>query len=453
MNVSSMAKEKLIEELVKTYGKNLIAIYSFKREISRFNTILKDKEGLVLIFDDKVKNRELRKIDSIYDKIQDQFGWPDGVKIAHSFSRGYLIKETDLWKINLSEPKYLLPEDMINLINTKKLLYGEDVIEQNPLPYEKEKLLSFHLGLTREEAKKIAQKYDNFLPLVDPSICWARHKFTIKHKVTKIIEKEFNRLLKGKKPKKFIHIYGRYGGSGKTQIIYSLIKECKKRKLPFIYRTEFWKDEEGKYVDKEVEANKAENVSKWIANKLKLNKTIIFLDEVDIDLKLLDTLLAQQSKSELNYFIVSGAKELPEFLNDSFNIFDISTKYQLSKKDYRKILNKLIELSKIPDKIFPNESRKIIVNHTRFWNHLSFRRSPAAVILATSLSLCEAIKKYEKTNKEILVHPQIARKWSIFATSPLFQQYDETHDVHAEFFIYDGEKYKDIDPFYNHPLP
>ena len=62
MNVSSMAKEKLIEELVKTYGKNLIAIYSFKREISRFNTILKDKEGLVLIFNNKVKAKKLKTL-------------------------------------------------------------------------------------------------------------------------------------------------------------------------------------------------------------------------------------------------------------------------------------------------------------------------------------------------------------------------------------------------------
>ncbi|UJG41644.1 MAG: hypothetical protein K9W45_04055 [Candidatus Heimdallarchaeum aukensis] len=454
MNEENLAKTKLVDELVRTYNNNLTAIYSFKREISRFNTILKDREGLVLIFNDKVKEKKLRKIDYIYDKIQDQFGWPDGVKIANSFSRGYIIKESDLWKINLFNPRFLLPEDMINLNKTKELLYGEDIIEKKPLPYDEEKLLSFHLGLTREEAKNIAKKYNNFLPLVDPSICWARHKFTIKHKITRKIEREFNKLLKGKKPKKYVHIYGRYGGSGKTQIVYSLIKECKRKNLPFIYRTEFWKDEEGNYVDEEeIEANKAENVSKWVAEKMKFDKTVIFIDEVDIDLKLLDKLLEQQSKFELNYYVISAAKELPEFLDARFTVFDISTKYQFSKKNYRELLNKLIDLSKISKDIYPDKSRKTIVKNTKFWNHSSFRRSPTAITLAASLSLCEAIKRYEETNKIIFVHPEIAKKWSILATSPLFQQYDEIHDVHSEFFIYDGEKYTEVDPFYNHHLP
>ena len=111
----------------------------------------------------------------------------------------------------------------------------------------------------------------------------------------------------GIKPEKHAHIYGRIGGSGKTQISYSLMKRCKELSIPFIYRTEFWKGDNGKYIEEDFNPeNSAENVAQWILTQLPNHHCVILLDEVDIDLKQLQKLLkSKYSNKKVKIFIIS----------------------------------------------------------------------------------------------------------------------------------------------------
>ncbi|MBY9000602.1 MAG: hypothetical protein KGD64_06795, partial [Candidatus Heimdallarchaeota archaeon] len=57
-----------------------VAVYSFKRHISRYDKWLKDKAGLVIIIDEMDNfQRNFMLIDLIYDSIQDEFGWEGGL--------------------------------------------------------------------------------------------------------------------------------------------------------------------------------------------------------------------------------------------------------------------------------------------------------------------------------------------------------------------------------------
>ncbi|MHA1464521.1 MAG: hypothetical protein ACTSQ2_05460, partial [Candidatus Heimdallarchaeaceae archaeon] len=76
-----------------------------------------------------------------------------------------------------------------------------------------------------------------------------------------------------------------------------------------------------------------------------------------------------------------------------------------------------------------------------------------AVILAASLSFIEAIKRAESSNLPIIVTKELVEKWSLLSTSPWYQKYGDVHDVHAEYLIFDGENYTEIDQHYKHPLP
>ncbi|MHA1304244.1 MAG: hypothetical protein ACTSPI_11140 [Candidatus Heimdallarchaeaceae archaeon] len=262
---------------------------------------------------------------------------------------------------------------------------------------------------------------------------------------------------KGVKPEKNFHIYGRSGGSGKTQIIYSLIKKCKELNLPFIYRTEFWKGPSGQYIDEDYNpANHPTKVAEWVLKKLGAQEKlgVIFLDEVDIDLDAFrENLKERFGKTNLSFLIVSAAKELPDFLDESFVIFDIINGIPFTENQYAELLDELLERSNINEQIFPKESKDIIIKDTKLWNHVVTKKTPTAVILAASLSLIESIKLAEVSKKPIKVMQEIARKWAILSTSPWFQKYAKVHDVHAEFLIFDGIKYVEIDPHYRYSIP
>ena len=244
-------------------------------------------------------------------------------------------------------------------------------------------------------------------------------------------------------------------GSGKTQIIYSLIKKCKELKIPFIYRTEFWKDSEGKYLEIEHNIeNDPEKVSEWIVDLSPSAHFVLFLDEVDVDVDLLKSKLHEKYPDfDTQIFIVSAAKEISEFVDESFDVFDIVKEYPFSETQYRELIEHLIKESSLDKIVFPDEIIDIIVKKTKLWNLSSARKTPTAVILTTTLSLLESLKIVEENNVPLTVIPETAEKWALLGTSPLYQKHGDLHDVHAEYFIYDGEKYVDVDKHYHHSLP
>ncbi|MHA1202537.1 MAG: hypothetical protein ACTSQ4_08450 [Candidatus Heimdallarchaeaceae archaeon] len=455
MKFREEALQSFIEKLLLV-APDTIAIYSFVRVISQFDKLLKDKNGLVIILeggDFSAQNFIL--IDLIYDSIQDEFGWDGGLELATSFSRNYVRTEANLWHINVQNPQCLLPEDQLNLRETGVLIYGKDIIEEISFPHNKEDILKICIGLTKKEAKDISNRHKKYEPLVNPECCWQRHNFTINHSIVDILRVEFEKVVNGMQPEKFAHIYGRYGGSGKTQIIYSLMKLCKELKLPFIYRSEFWKDEKGLY--KEIETNPEnvkEEVANWLIKNISTPRVVIFLDEIDVELSLFEKEMEKKfSKTICSYLIISGGKDIPSFTKNRFELFDISKEYPFSGDQYYELIKNLLHQSNIKEGLFPRKLIKTLVEKTKLWNLYIYRRTPTSVILAASLSFIEAIKIAEIRKQPITVTRELVEKWSLLSTSPWYQKYEDIHDVHAEYLIFNGKDYTEIDPHYKHPLP
>ncbi|MCE7743324.1 MAG: hypothetical protein GOP50_12810 [Candidatus Heimdallarchaeota archaeon] len=447
--------KSFIEKLLLIFPE-IIAVYEFDKEITLFDKILEKREGLVIIISESDYSLEnLLLIDLIYDKLQDEFGWEEGVRLANSFSRSYIRTKTNLWHINIRNNHCLLPEDQINLKNTRTLLYGSDVIPTIPFPHNETEILKINIGFTREDALDIFSNYKQYSPLVNPDSCWMRHDFVVDHSLVQILDQTLTQMKEGIQPEKNAHIYGRYGGSGKTQICYSLMKRCKDLSLPFIYRTEFWKGDDGKYIDVEFNPeNSAESVTEWVVEKSPGENLVLFVDEIDIDIHVLKQKMeSKYPKKEINLFIISGGKDISSFVDESFDVYDISKEFPFNESHLKELVTKLLEKSNINEEIFPAEIVNYIVAKTRLWNFSSIRTTPTAVILACSLSLAESIKIAMENEKKISISKEIAEKWSLLGTSPWYQKYNELHDVHAEYLVYNGEEYVDVDRHYLHPLP
>ncbi len=455
MKFREEALQSFIEKLLLV-APDTISVYSFTRDISQFDNLLKNKNGLVIILEGRdFSAQNFILIDLIYDSIQDEFGWDGGLELATSFSRNYVRTKENLWHINVQNPQCLLPEDQLNLRETGVLVYGKDILEEISFPHDKEEILEISIGLTRKEAKDIANRHKKYQPLINPECCWQRHSFTINHSVVGILRGEFEKVVNGIQPEKFAHIYGRYGGSGKTQIIYSLMKLCKELKLPFVYRSEFWKDKNGLYKDIETNPeNVSEEVADWLIKNISTPKVVIFLDEVDVELSLLEKKMEEKfTEARISYLIISGGKDIPSFTKNRFDLFDISKEYPFSSDQYYELIENLLHLSNIDEGLFSRNLLKILVEKTRLWNlHIS-RRTPTSVILAASLSFIEAIKIAELKKQPITVTRELIEKWSLLSTSPWYQKYGDIHDVHAEYLVFDGKDYTEIDQHYKHPLP
>jgi hypothetical protein len=455
MKFREEALQSFIEKLLLV-APDTISVYSFTRDISQFDNLLKDKNGLVIILEGRdFSAQNFILIDLIYDSIQDEFGWEGGLELATSFSRNYVRTKANLWHINVQNPQCLLPEDQLNLRETGVLVYGKDIIEDMSFPHNKDEILKISIGLTRKEAKDIANRHKKYQPLIDPECCWQRYNFTINHSIVGILRGEFEKVVDGIQPEKFAHIYGRYGGSGKTQIIYSLMKLCKELKLPFIYRSEFWKDKNGLY--KEIETNPenvGEEVADWLIKNISTPKVVIFLDEVDVELSLLEKKMEEKfTEARISFLIISGGKDIPSFTKKRFDLFDISKEYPFSGDQYYELIENLLHLSNIDEGLFPRNLIKTLVEKTRLWNLHIARRTPTSVILSASLSFIEAIKIAELRKQPITVTRELVEKWSLLSTSPWYQKYGDIHDVHAEYLVFDGKDYTEIDQHYKHPLP
>ncbi len=455
MNDRSKVLETFISKLL-TVVPRTICVYEFTKEITQFDKWLKNKKGLVVVIDDDDHSLEnLLLIDLIYDTIQDEFGWREGTAFASAFSRGYIRTRNNLWHINIQNSHCLLPEDMINLKKTRQLLHGEDIISRIGFPHQEEEILRISPGLTRKEATEIAKKHPQYKPLVEPECCLARHDFVIKHSIVNLLEDNLVMFKNYIKPERNAHLYGRYWGSGKTQIIYSLIKKCKELEIPFLYRTEFWKGEDGKYIDIEHNPdNDSDKVSEWAALHAPSPQFVLFLDEVDIDINLLNENLKVKYKDyDPLFYIISGAKEISYFVDDDFDVYDIVKEYPFNETQYRELVEKLMDKSNLDKTVFAEEVIDIIVKKTRLWNHSSIRKTPTAVILTATLALIESIKKCDDLGQQHVILPEIAEKWALLGTSPWYQLHGELHDVHAEYLIFDGQKYTEKDEHYDYPLP
>ena len=454
---------KFREEVLQSFIEKLLlvapdtlAVYSFTRKISQFDKWLKDKNGLVIILEGRdFSVQNFIMIDLIYDSIQDEFGWDGGLELATSFSRNYVRTNTNLWHINIQNPQCLLPEDQLNLRETGVLVHGKDILEEISFPHNQEEILKIGIGLTRKEAKDIANKHKKYEPLVNPECCWQRHNFTINHSIVDILRGEFEKVAIGIQPEKFAHIYGRYGGSGKTQIIYSLMKLCKELNLPFIYRSEFWKDENGLY--KEIETNpenEPDEVANWLIKNISAPRVVIFLDEINLELSLFEKKIDKKfAEVKCTYLIISGGKDIPSFIKSKFDLFDISKEYPFSGNQFYELIKNLLHLSNIDENLFPRELIKTLIEKTKLWNSPISRKTPTSVILAASLSFIEAIKIAELRKQPIKVTRELVEKWSLLSTSPWYQKYSDIHDVHAEYIVFDGKDYTKIDKYYKHPLP
>ena len=454
---------KFREEVLQVFIEKLllvapdtIAVYSFSRKISQFDKWLKDKGGLVIILyerDFSVQNFIL--IDLIYDSIQDEFGWDGGLELATSFSRNYVRTKTNLWHINVQNPQCLLPEDQLNLRKTGALVYGKDILKEISFPHNKEEILKIGIGLTRKEANDIANRHKKYEPLVNPECCWQRHSFTVNHSIVDILRGEFEKVVDSIQPEKFAHIYGRYGGSGKTQIIYSLMKLCKELKLPFIYRSEFWKDENGFYKKSvSIPENVSDEVANWLIKSISTPRVVIFLDEIDVELSLFEKKMDRKfAEAKFTYLIISSGKDIPSFVKSKFDLFDIIKEYPFSGNQYYELIENLLRQSKIDENLFPRKLIRTLIEKTKLWNSPITRRTPTSVILAASLSFIEAIKIAELRKQPINVTRELVEKWSLLSTSPWYQKYGDIHDVHAEYLVFDGKNYTEIDPHYRYPLP
>ncbi|MHA1198274.1 MAG: hypothetical protein ACTSQF_02885 [Candidatus Heimdallarchaeaceae archaeon] len=447
--------KSFIEKLLLIFPE-LIAVYEFDKEISLFDKILEKRKGLVIILSESDYSLEnLLLIDLIYDRQQDEFGWEEGVRLANSFSRSYIRTKNNLWHINIRNNHCLLPEDQINLKNTRRLIYGSDVIPTIPFLHNEEEILRINIGFTREDALDIFNKYYQYSPLVNPDSCWMRHDFVVNHSLVQILDQTLTQMKEGIQPEKNVHIYGRYGGSGKTQICYSLMKKCKDLSLPFIYRTEFWKGEDGKYLEVEYNPkNSAESVAEWIVENSPSNQFVLFVDEIDVDIQILkQKMISKYPTRRIYIFIISGGKEISSFVDESFDVYDIVKEFPFNESQLKELVTKLLEKSNVNEEIFPESIVNRIVSKTKLWNFSSIRTTPTAVILACSLSLAESIKVAIENEEKISVRKEIADKWSLLGTSPWYQKYNELHDVHAEYLIFDGKRYVDVDKHYHHPLP
>ena len=454
MSIKAEIVQAFIDKLLMIIHKP-VAIYTFTRKISNFDKWLKDKEGLVIILDKSDFTHEnFIFIDLIYDKIQDEFGWQGGVQFANLFSRGYIRTLANLWHINMQNPKCLLPEDQLNLLENGKLVYGEDILKSAKFPHNKREILEINVGLTRREAENIALEFSKFQPLIKPETCWNRHDFTIKHSVSSIIEEDIIKIHKDIKTNTFAYIYGRQGGSGKTQIMYSLISKSKELNLPFIYRSEFWKDESGKYMENESNPeNEPKRVVDWLIEKIKWEKFVLFLDEVNFDYYYFEKQLSNKfPNSNLLYHIIEGGKDYPKNSVEKFEIFDISKEYSFADSELIEIISSLVEQSSLRD-ILNRDVIEYIAKKTQLWNISTIRKTPTAVVLTANLALIDAIKYSMTNNSEILITKELIEKWGLLGTSPWYQKYGEIHDVHAEYFVFDGKEYTEIDRHYKHYLP
>ncbi len=443
-------------ELLKIACPTVLSVYEFKKQIALFDRILKDKIGLVILVPEAEHYTEnLLIIDLLYDKIQDQFGWENGTRFANSFSRGYIRTPSNLWHINIQNPHCLLPEDMINLLETRKLLFGEELILEENFPHNTDEIIKINVGLTRDEVEKIALEFNQFSPLVDPKCCWMRFPFTVEHSVFSVISNELDLFMENINPENNIHLYGRYGGSGKTQIIYSLMKYCREQNIPFVYRTEFWKDEEGEYYDIEINPdNNPKKVSEWVISNAPVSRFVLFLDEVDIDINSLQTGLKNRfNSSNSKIFIISASKEISSFTAEGFLVYDIVKEYPFTDSQLVLLLKKILDISHIDKGVFSDEILDKIINQTRLWNHTAIRKTPTSIILTAHLAFIEALRGYKDEKNKLVVKSEFIEKWAFLGTSPWYQEYGIKHDVHSEYFIFDGNEYTAVDRNYHFSMP
>jgi len=443
-------------DMLRTVVPDLVAVYEFEKKIAKFDPMLKGSKGLVIILDRKDYFMDnLLFIDLVYDRIQDIYGWPEGVRLANSFSRPYIRTPNNLYFVNPLSNNCLLPEDTINLRDTANLIYGRDILKDIEYPYEDKKILKVGPPLKRKDVAQLAKRHIEYYPLIDPDCSWMPLPFVVSHPVIDILKNDlvnFN----ADGTANHTHIYGRYCGSGKTQIMHGLMKTCKQYGIPFIYRTEFWKDENGNYIDEEYNpTNEPAEVAKWVAENAPNERFVIFLDECDIDISKFKNYLTERFHGKKpKFLIISGAKEIPVFVDkNTFHIYDINKEYPYSPTNYKYLLKKLMEMSHVDSTVFMDESVEIIANHTKLWFLTSNRSTPQAVIAAATLALAETLIIAEKSGEKPIVFPDTAKSWALYSSSPWWQRFPENRDTHAEFLIYNGREYTDIDPHYKLTIP
>ncbi len=385
-------------------------------------------------------------IDTFYDTLQDELGWELGVRLVNQPSRAYYMLPHEITKIDPYNERYFLPSDQKMFFSPEKcmLIWGTDIRPPTPVSTEENFPVEHQkLSITREKLEHLQKIHTQYAYLLNPDLCWSRPPTFIGFsKVQKISQNMIKKFIETEKNPQlpFIWIYGRYWGSGKTLNLINLMRFCSKRSIPFLYRTEFWRNVHSEQDYQKLNSENA--VFEWIHEKTAqysiTQKCIVFLDECDPPFSKLTTLKEQ-------FFIIEGAKELPPKEHRyNFTIFDISKDFQLTPDEIAEILRWHINNANL-QAFFPEKVVKIIANTVKVHGIWEQRRTAAIALRALTYSFADAVTK---NSQRPYVNQITALKWATLADSYWLEKWPKIHDVHPEYLIFDGNTIVDMDKEY-----
>jgi len=382
-----------------------------------------------------------KEVFQLQNKVQDQLYFPNNI-----LPPPILQTPNQVMDFNPYDEFSLTPNEREGLLSARKLVYGKDVLADVKLDGE---LKSFKPKLGPKDILKLKNKYPAHTPLLDPWVCWERrHEHVPRGNASSELERALETYAERGETESHYFLYGRWFGSGKTALIYWLIKVAKSLNLPFIYRSEFWKDEEGSYKENDGGINDADAVAAWVKENIPVEaeRCIIFLDEVDFDYQ----------EEFNNYMIITAAKEIPEYAKDQSNKFktlDLMVDYPFTAEETVHLITSL--MNEETRDIFPQKLIRFIAEEHHKWRFPHDIKNPAVAVRVATYALGSALTRAreKETEEKIKVSQEDIHYWLQIADSPYLEHYPEVHDVHAEYLVFDGEDYVSVDPFNPGPVP
>lgn len=390
--------------------------------------------GFVLLFNHKPTDTDAHHVLERYFQIQDQTRWPDCLHFFSDVSASYLCSYDTLWTYDPWADHTPMPTDLGRLAQSSRVVFG--AYKKLKVPKNLRTTLP-PLPFTRDDFLEAAKTYPQlFSPFLDVRGMWRRQEHIVSRpKLLEIFQSQLDSWQQ-RVTVQPLHLYGRIWGCGKTQTMYEWMRICKERGIPFVYKMWAAKDEKGNIMEESTHLNTVSAVTSWIHKHAPSKSFVLFVDEVDIN------------PTEFpNCFIVSGGKELPEYHHSGttgYWILDMVREFPLTNEQLLAILRNTINDSEETAKLFPQQQLELVTKDAHQRGFPTLQPVPL-LIRALAYSVMIGLLR-ERRRPQCLTEEDV--RWGIkLASCPWFPHYGEWHDVHAEFFVFDGERYTLADPF------
>jgi len=390
--------------------------------------------GFVLFFEHTPSDADAHQVLQRYFLVQDLTQWPDAVYFLSDDTARYLRSKNNLWEFEPWGEYALLPPDLKRLAESSWIVFGKELKLTPPSNLQTDLP---QLPFTRSELLEAAiERPSLFAPFLDNRGIWRRQEHIVSRpQLLEFFQTQLRRWQR-KQSTYHLHLYGRVWGLGKTQTMYEWMRVCKVEQTPFVYKMWAAKDAAGTIMDDSSHLNTPAAVAAWIRAHAQNTPFVLFLDEVEVDPTEFPECL-----------IISGGKELHEFIrkdSSKWKILDMIQEFPLEKTSLLRLLQTTIMTTREAAQLFSQQILERIAKNTHIRGFSQLQPVPL-LIRALAYSIMMGIKR-KGLNLHRLMKEDV--NWGIrLASCPWFTHYGEFHDIHSEYFVFDGQKYTLIDPF------